>query len=384
MDKRNKKNKKQNRNEKAIVTEKAIAAEKPIKSNYFAALTGVRAIAAYMVFLLHYNPFNPKVIGKPLYDFARELHIGVTMFFVLSGFLIAYHYSDLKEFRFKKYLINRIARIYPVYFILTTFTFLVFINTNTNTANLLNIYLLNISFLRGFFDDFKFTGIAPGWSLTIEETFYFSAPLFFLLLNRSKYYFVVLPLCLLSLGVGLVLVFSKLDFYGFFNTFEFMFRYTFLGRCSEFFIGMALAFFLKQQVNRPKFKYFTLLGILGIIVSVYIISLYKGNFDYGIRHPVGKVLNTLVLPVFGIVPFFYGLITEKTWLSALLGSKLFVLLGKSSYVFYLIHMGVISMFLHKYSPSILLLFLELNLVAMLIFKFIEEPLNLFIRKKLVA
>ncbi len=377
MDKRNKQSKKQNRNEKAIAT------ENPIKSNYFAALTGVRAIAAYMVFLLHYNPFHPAVIGKPLYDFARELHIGVTMFFVLSGFLIAYHYSDLRDFRFKKYLINRIARIYPVYFILTTCTFLVFIVTNTNTNNL-NIYLLNITFLRGFFDDFKFTGIAPGWSLTIEETFYFSAPLFFLLLKRSKYYFFILPLSLLSLGVGLVLVFSKVDFYGFFNTFEFMFRYTFFGRCSEFFIGMALAFFIKQQLNRPKFKYFTLLGILGIIVSVYIISLYKGNFDYGIRHPVGKVLNTLVLPIFGIVPFFYGLITEKTWVSALLGSKFFVLLGKSSYVFYLIHMGVISMFLRKFSPNIWLLFLELNLVAILIFKFIEEPLNLFIRKKLVT
>lgn len=385
MDKSNKKGKKRDRNEKAIIRdrdEKTSVAEKPAKSNYFGALTGVRAIAAYMVFLLHYNPFSPTVIGKPLYDFTRELHIGVTLFFVLSGFLIAYHYSDLKEFRFKKYLVNRIARIYPVYFILTTFTFLVFIQNNAISGTLINVYLLNITFLRGFFDDFKFTGIAPGWSLTIEETFYFSAPLFFLLLNRSRYYFILLPLLLVSLGVGLVIVFSQVDFYGFFKTYEFMFRYTFLGRCSEFFIGIGLAFFFKQKAWQPKFNYFTYAGILGIIVCMYFISLYKGNFDYGIRHPVGKVLNTLVLPIFGIVPFFYGLLTEKTWISSLLGSKLFVFLGKSSYVFYLIHMSVISVFLHQYSPSILLLFLELNLVAMLIFKFIEEPLNLFIRKKL--
>jgi peptidoglycan/LPS O-acetylase OafA/YrhL len=34
------------------------------------------------------------------------------------------------------------------------------------------LYRLNITFLRGFFDDFLFTGVSQGWSLSVEKSFY--------------------------------------------------------------------------------------------------------------------------------------------------------------------------------------------------------------------
>jgi peptidoglycan/LPS O-acetylase OafA/YrhL len=55
------------------------------------ALTGIRAIAAYLVFFHHY-PIPQLVYGEM--DFFREFHIGVTLFYVLSGFLITYRYRD--------------------------------------------------------------------------------------------------------------------------------------------------------------------------------------------------------------------------------------------------------------------------------------------------
>ena len=61
----------------------------------FDSLTSIRAVAAFMVYLHHFNPF----IGiKTLYigDFISEFHIGVTIFFVLSGFLISYNYLGKK------------------------------------------------------------------------------------------------------------------------------------------------------------------------------------------------------------------------------------------------------------------------------------------------
>src|SRR5690606_34174966 len=82
---------------------------------YFKPLTGVRAIAAFMVYLHHFNPITQNNNFKYPYLFINEFHVGVTLFFVLSGFLIAYRYSEMNNFSFKNYFVNRFARIYPMY-----------------------------------------------------------------------------------------------------------------------------------------------------------------------------------------------------------------------------------------------------------------------------
>ena len=90
---------------------------KPKGLTLFLTLTGMRAIAAYSVFIHHYNPLNRQTGGDLLYyycnrlhirsvlfDLLNELHIGVTIFFVLSGFLIAYRYID--SFKLKYHAIE--------------------------------------------------------------------------------------------------------------------------------------------------------------------------------------------------------------------------------------------------------------------------------------
>jgi peptidoglycan/LPS O-acetylase OafA/YrhL len=351
----------------------------PAKTEYFSSLTGIRAIAAFMVFIHHYNPFSSQ--NNVIFNFTQEFHTGVTIFFVLSGFLIAYRYSDMNNFNFKKYMVNRIARIYPMYFILTAATFIVFkFSPAHQSENLINLFLLNISFMRGFFDPLKFSGIAQGWSLTVEETFYLLAPLFFILIKRSKYFLILLPILMLMTGLILVSVFSNMNCKGFFQNHEFMFNYTFFGRCFEFFTGIALAIVFKRNW-KLNFKHFTYTGILGIAISILLISLQKGDFDFGIRTAEGKILNTLIMPMVGISSLFYGLITEETIVSKFLSSKLMVLLGKSSYIFYLIHIGVISSLINHFSQNLFILFVVVNLISIALFKTIEEPLNNYIRKQ---
>ncbi len=350
---------------------------------YFNSLTGIRAIAAYMVYLHHFNPVPKKYA---IYNVFNEMHIGVTLFFVLSGFLIAYRYLDLNNFSFRNYIINRVARIYPLYFLLTTLTFLPILYYNFDNRQLL-IYGLNISMLRGFFENFKFSGIAQGWSLTVEETFYFLAPLFFFFIKRHKIYLIILPLILILIGIIFVLFFSKIDFYGFFSSFEFMFNYTFFGRCLEFFIGISLAVIYKYDLPLLKrFKHYTYAGIIGIIISLILLTTLKGDLDFGIRHPMGIIVNTLFLPTFGIFMLYYGLLKERTLISKILSNKLFVLIGKSSYIFYLIHMGIFVSALRRLgitsvNPfSYLLIFIILNIISIVMYKYIEVPLNVFIRR----
>lgn len=353
------------------------------KTKYFDSLTGVRAIAAYLVYLHHFNPVNSTLVHPVIYDFIQEFHIGVTIFFVLSGFLITYRYYESDNFNVKKYFVNRFSRIYPMYFLLTTITFIgLIISKCSLNLNDIYIYIMNITLLRGFFDELKFTLIAQGWTLTLEETFYIVAPLIFILIKYSKNLIFILPFMFIIIGIIMVIVFRKFEFYGFFKSFGFMFGYTFFGRCFEFFAGIILALILKAKAINFKFNYFTFSGFVLIIVSVFIMSITKGYANFGIQTKFGFFINTIILPLFGIVPFFYGLIHEKTIFSKLLSSKIFILLGKSSYVFYLIHLGFFHVFLRGFFNNYIFIFLLLNIISILIYRFIENPLCVFFKNKL--
>jgi peptidoglycan/LPS O-acetylase OafA/YrhL len=351
-------------------------------NSYFPALTGVRAIAAFMVFIYHYNPFNEKVFGKGVYGFFHEFHASLNLFFVLSGFLITYRYYDAEKQGFKKYLINRVARIYPVYFALTTITFLFFAFVHgERTMTNLGIYFSNITFIKGFFDDLKFTGISQGWSLTVEECFYFLAPLIFVLIKRSRLYLLLLPIIFLAIGLGLVQLCKGMAFYGFMESNAFMYVFTFFGTSFEFFVGIALALYFKKHPASVKSGYRTYGGAVLIVICIYLLSVIRMNNNFGLTIPLLAITNNILLPLVGISLFYYGLLTEQTYISKLLSSKPFVLFGKSSYAFYLIQAGIIEVFFGSFTQNHMLVFIPLLIVSILVYHYFEEPMNLYIRKR---
>jgi len=384
------------------------------QQNYIPALTGVRAMAAYLVFISHFAYVFDEKFPHSVQRFFNEFHIGVTIFFVLSGFLIAFRYFDsfkLTKDWFKQYLKNRVARIYPMYAILTIGAFIAFYFTNNQTVtaghNPVAMFLMNIVFLRGFFDQLKFTGVAQGWSLTVEECFYFSAPFIFLVATRYKKFYIQ-PVAVTCLGVALVLIFSHVNWYGFFGNFTFMMLYTFLGRCFEFFAGIQLALIVRRQKpDGNSKKKLTYVGFFMIFVCVWIMSLLpipKGQ-EAGLHNPLGIITNNYLLAL-SIALFFYGILSETTLLKKILATRFVELLGKSSYIFYLVHLGYMYNFLHfgfnwlndytftlydkwgvdwnspfQYdSLNLLYAFIVLNIISITLFKLIEEPLNHYIRK----
>jgi peptidoglycan/LPS O-acetylase OafA/YrhL len=285
---------------------------------------------------------------------------------------------------------NRFARIYPMYFLLTVLTFAVFFHDQTYPiadGESWRIFLYNITFVRGFFDGLKFTGISQGWSLTVEECFYFLAPFIFILYSWYKKLFWY-PLVFIATGIFLVLIFQhQTNMNGFFNSFHFMFNYTFFGRCIEFFLGVQLAIIVKGREHHAKSRFtkeFTFLGLFGMLASLIAMTVVKGNAKFAIETPAGVVINNLVLPFF-VCCFFYGLLFAKTHVTKFLSSKLLVLLGKSSYIFYLIHTGVISSFLETFFPqtnmlNYCIIFILLNVISILLYKLLENPINNSIKK----
>ena len=371
-------------------------------------------MAAYLVFVSHFAYIFDENFPHSVQRFLNEFHIGVTIFFVLSGFLIAFRYYDsfkLTKDWFKQYLKNRVARIYPMYAILTIASFIAFYFTHDTTVtagkNPVIMFLLNIVFLRGFFDQFKFTGIAQGWSLTVEECFYFAAPFVFFIASRYKKFYIQ-PLMVTFLGVVLVLMFSRINWYGFFGNITFMMLYTFLGRCFEFYTGIQLALTVrKKELVSSRGMKFTYLGFFMIFLCVWIMSILPipAGQVAGLHSPLGIVTNNYILAI-SIAFFFYGILTEATLLKKILANPFVELLGKSSYIFYLIHLGFMYNMVHNcfnwlndhifilydkwglnwHSPfeydslNLLYAFIVLNACSIVLYKFIEEPLNHQIRR----
>ncbi|UOQ67516.1 acyltransferase family protein [Hymenobacter volaticus] len=366
-----------------------LAAQASPASTYLPAFTGIRAIAAYMVFLHHFNPFYEGGSTPLLHYLLVEFHIGVPVFFVLSGFLITLRYIDHIRFTtawWKQYLRNRFARIYPMFFLITCLNFAWLYHQEGTLDS--TVVLTNVLLLRGFFESIIYSGIPQGWTLTVEECFYLLAPIVFWLLLQRRIRLWYMPFGLLAIGCGLVFLFRPLEYYGLFANFKFMLLFTFFGRCIEFFAGIQLALWYRRGRIR-RYAIPSLLTSIGCLMTVAVLVglvWIRGPYAYGQEHPFGVAFNNVALPG-GILVLFAGLLTEQTWLRQLLSSTLLQVLGKSSYIFYLIHFGVIQQFVHDLVPfegkwlNLISIFLVLNLLAIALHYLVEQPLNNLIRRQ---
>jgi peptidoglycan/LPS O-acetylase OafA/YrhL len=201
--------------------------------------------------------------------------------------------------------------------------------------------------------------------------------LFFLVKRKKIITIAIIPFALLGVTFLLLKVFPNITYKGFLQDYDFVINYTFLGRSFEFVSGFLLSYFLnKFTFKRKMFTYF---GAAAILLSCFLLYSAKGSHEVGVLTLTGQMINNYFLPLFGIVPLIYGLIKEETFLSKMLSTKLFERLGKSSYVFYIIHMGIIQNFITKYTQSYLLLYILILIISWLVYKYIEEPLNKFIK-----
>ncbi len=358
------------------------------------ALTGVRALAAFLVFF-HHHPTELLQVG-PL-RLWWELHIGVTLFFVLSGFMITWRYDrrgPRQESFLRGYFVNRFARIYPLYFALVVPTMLVY------GARSPRAWLLNLT----VFSSIE-AGIPQAWSLRVEECFYLCAPFLFFLWRRNP---------ALPLGIGaaaLVALYPlanvpALD--GIVGPPSNLFLYTFVGRFFEFYVGIWLAKKVSRVGPDPdprrRFPVFTLAGIAGIAAVVAALAaIHHATGDayvYGVMHPAGIALNNLVLPSF-IAAFYWGLVRERSVIRWILSTRIADLLGRSSYAFYLIHLapvlnllltvlvvavgvvgaGPAGVFENLLLHNVSFLFVVVTLLSIALYAGVEAPANRFLRRR---
>ncbi|WP_150291823.1 acyltransferase family protein [Sphingobium estronivorans] len=107
------------------------------------SLTGLRGVAAVSV-LLYHIPHNPSFEAFRLPLFSRA-YLSVDLFFILSGFVISFGYHDrvvnhLGRASYVDFLINRMARVWPLHLIVTlVFMARIILNVSGNQAIALNL-----------------------------------------------------------------------------------------------------------------------------------------------------------------------------------------------------------------------------------------------------
>ena len=90
---------------------------------YVPALDGLRGLAALLVAGAHYMTMEG---GAPLSEIVQTLTgLGMTLFFVLSGFVIHYNYNAtiIRPGGLRLFFVARFARLYPLYILLFLFDF---------------------------------------------------------------------------------------------------------------------------------------------------------------------------------------------------------------------------------------------------------------------
>lgn len=357
---------------------------------FIPALTGIRAICVYFIFFKHLNFFSPEK-HPDLYLFVNQFYSFLTFFFVLSGFLIYHRYHGISGFDKKKlynYFISRIARVFPILIILITITFLLGYHFGYYTGRkALQLYLLNISLIKGFSSEYILTGIGPSWSMSVEELFYLLSPLLFLY-GKNISRIAKLVLIFYVLGIAITFAFSIFPNQGYFSSYNFTFTSTFFGRIFEFACGISLGilvrgkypnFFIHEMGKRTLY-----LGLFIILLSLTLLFLIAKYYQLPTATDVwpGLAVNNILMPV-GIAILFYSLIYQKSLLHKFLASKIMVQLGNCTYSFYLLHTSFVLSLIFKFiSTNIFITFLVMVLVSFIFSKLVEQPLALFFRKKL--
>lgn len=288
---------------------------------YFPALDGIRAVAIILVFTAHvgYTAFWRTFFGGN----------GVTVFFVLSGFLIstlALREEDRRgALSLKSFYIRRLFRIYPMYLVVLALYCVLVYGAGLAAARR-GLFTEQLPYyLLGFpeHDFFQFHALASAppyagaWSIGIEEKFYLVWPLLGFVALRGALRARIVT-CLIA---GVLFAAAPLGWDGGI----YLFNYVFIV------LGALMALLLH---NRPSCERLRPLGYRPILLGLFaaFVGLQFFIVAYNERNEALLLIDGVVIAL-ALVGVVLSSGRESRWLR----SRPMVFLGQISYVFYLTH-----------------------------------------------
>ena len=149
------------------------------------SLTGLRWSAALLVFLYHVwvVQYFGGHAARPIERAFHAGDVGVSFFFVLSGFVLTWSAKNARAFPFYR---RRFARIYPLHIATALLTLLLTFTLLPGTKPTFAQLLTNLTLTQSWVPNVTFyqSVNTVSWSLSCEEFFYIVFPLLLVVLRR--------------------------------------------------------------------------------------------------------------------------------------------------------------------------------------------------------
>ncbi|MET3979712.1 peptidoglycan/LPS O-acetylase OafA/YrhL [Mucilaginibacter sp. UYP25] len=343
-------------------------------------LDGVRGIAVTLVIIEHWFPKSSFLNKLP------NGAIGVSIFFVLSGFLISRILFEtrveIQEAQqsawqvIKNFYLRRALRIFPIYYLCLAILYIFEAGTSQEVRGPI---LYFITFTQNFY--FFHIDFWPGilshlWSLAVEEQFYLCWP--FLMLFVNKRYLLAVIVLVISFSVCTQFLMRNINMSGLltFNCLH------------AFGTGTLLSWFIHYKSDMAD-RALNFLQIIGPLSAVLILL---GNY-FSVRLFAFQDPLICVVGAWLIFYIYKKHDTEEMRFRFLLANPIAIYIGRVSYGIYLYHnlvpkllnYNLVNIYINPYLPNILKtnlfgwLFLTENLlmllaVASLSYYLIERPI----------
>lgn len=338
---------------------------------YLPGLNGLRAIAALSVLLGHVTSttFVNSTFGLPVVALGEH---GVTLFFVISGFLITYlllkEVAATNNIAIGKFYMRRILRIWPLYYLFIALCLIVAIFVN----DIKNIFSINACWYLFFTANIALLLnetvriIIHYWSIGVEEQFYLFWP-WLVKLKRNN---------ILRATIILIIIFFvvKSGLWIFAGNKYILYRFMNISRFHCMLIGSTGAMIYSEGNSR--IINFFINPIIQITVWIFFVLIFTGalNLPAPIISEVFSVLSLLII---------LGQITN-TKKHINLENNVLDFVGKISYGIYVIHPIVIVIFafifrsldlpiIIKFPIVFLSIISSTILLAYLSYRFYEKP-----------
>lgn len=352
------------------------------------SLTGLRILAALAVYASHLGP--PHGSPKPLATFMEAGYMGVTLFFTLSGFVLAINYFERLCHpgvrAIWKFATARFARVYPLYILILFYILIRQHAFGESTVGWWEHVLAVQAWDPSVYRAFGFNG--PAWSVSVEVFLYACFPLLVLALARLH-----TPRALLSMAMAVTLALtalttwfvvsgrSGLPWASSASAHRWLYV-TPLTRLGDFTLGIIAARLYVQAREQARVVRAGGFLAIGAALAIVLLMAWPANLFSAWSWDLAYALPSVVL-IFGLA------VAPRGNLARVLSIPWVVLLGECSYAFYLVHQRALGYFgadrWATATSATTIIYEALTLGAILclavgLHVMIERPARLYIRR----
>ncbi|MFM0643927.1 acyltransferase [Paraburkholderia bryophila] len=358
----------------------------------FPALTSIRFIAAFAVVISHFSERDLLPLPAALFNFIDGGRSAVSLFFVLSGFILTFTYRDkLAHGGVRSFYEARVARIYPMILLglLMCVPVVIYLVLNDNPQLMLEWYALKgaiypallvsliaqLLLLNGWL---PFSAINQPWngpsdSVSCEAFFYLLFP--FLLrrmttMSAARIGLIAVAMWLVT-GAWIALLQNFVPL----SRSAAMIYAMPVTRLAEFVMGIAVAIYYLRLRASGRSQHGKGIVLIGVALSaIFILSVWRPIWPaYYLESPFYAAL-------------ILGLALLERPVLGLLSWRPLVRLGEASYSLYLTHLPLaLWSVMLGFGPSNGWIMIPVSvLISLLCFRFYEEPMRRKIKTRFAS